>query len=71
MGVGALLPEREVRAMMLLRANVIAKGYSGARPEIVELLVGMLNAGLYPPCRSREAWARAVTSRRSRISRSR
>jgi histidine ammonia-lyase len=48
-GVGALLPEREVRAMMLLRANVIAKGYSGARPELVELLAAMLNAGLYPP----------------------
>jgi histidine ammonia-lyase len=48
-GVGPLLPEREVRAMMLLRANVIAKGFSGARPEIVELLIGMLNAGLHPP----------------------
>ena len=32
-GVGPLLPEREVRAMMLLRANVLAKGYSGARPD--------------------------------------
>jgi histidine ammonia-lyase len=48
-GVGELLPEREVRAMMLLRANVIAKGFSGARIELAELLVGMLNAGLYPP----------------------
>ncbi|HVX41646.1 MAG TPA: histidine ammonia-lyase [Gemmatimonadaceae bacterium] len=48
-GVGDLLPERETRAMMLLRANVIAKGYSGARPEIAELLLAMLNAGLYPP----------------------
>lgn len=48
-GVGPLLPEREVRAMMLLRANVIAKGYSGARPALVDLLAGMLNAGLYPP----------------------
>ena len=48
-GVGALLPEREVRAMMLLRANVIAKGYSGARPDLAELLAGMLNARLYPP----------------------
>ena len=47
-GVGALLPEREVRAMMLLRANVIAKGYSGARAELVDLLVAMLNAGLWP-----------------------
>ncbi|HEU4641790.1 MAG TPA: histidine ammonia-lyase [Gemmatimonadaceae bacterium] len=48
-GVGPLLPVREVRAMMLLRANVIAKGYSGARAELVDLLAGMLNAGLHPP----------------------
>jgi histidine ammonia-lyase len=48
-GVGPLLPEREVRAMMLLRANVIAKGYSGARPDLAELLVAMLNARLHPP----------------------
>src|SRR3982074_93114 len=46
-GVGPLLVEREARAMMLLRANVIAKGFSGARPALVELLAGMLNAGLY------------------------
>jgi len=38
-----------VRAMMLLRANVIATGYTGARPVLAELLVGMLNAGLHPP----------------------
>lgn len=48
-GVGPLLPDREVRAMMLLRANVIAKGFSGARPDLAELLLGMLNAGLAPP----------------------
>jgi histidine ammonia-lyase len=48
-GVGPLLPEREVRAMMLLRANVIAKGYCGARPELIDLLLGMLNAGIHPP----------------------
>jgi histidine ammonia-lyase len=48
-GVGPLLPEREARAMMLLRANVIAKGYSGARPVLVDTLAAMLNAGLYPP----------------------
>src|SRR5918992_1354533 len=47
-GVGPLLPEREVRALMLLRANVLAKGYSGARPELADLLVGMLNASLHP-----------------------
>jgi histidine ammonia-lyase len=48
-GVGPLLPERDVRAMMLLRANVLAKGYSGCRPDLVDLLAGMLNARLYPP----------------------
>ena len=48
-GVGPLLPEREARAMMLLRANVIAKGFSGARPLLVDTLAAMLNAGLYPP----------------------
>jgi histidine ammonia-lyase len=48
-GVGPPLSERETRALMLLRANVIAKGYSGARPVLVDLLVGMLAAGLYPP----------------------
>jgi histidine ammonia-lyase len=48
-GVGDKLPEREVRAMMLLRANVIAKGHSGARPELVDLLLEMLNSDVYPP----------------------
>ena len=48
-GVGPLLPEREVRAMMFLRANVLAKGFSGARPELVDLLLAMLNKGIYPP----------------------
>ena len=47
-GVGPRLPEREVRAMMLLRANTIAKGFSGARPELAELLCAMLDAGLHP-----------------------
>jgi histidine ammonia-lyase len=48
-GVGPLLPKREVRAMMLLRANVIAKGFSGARAAVPELLCAMLNADLWPP----------------------
>ena len=47
-GVGPLLPKREVRAMMLLRANVIAKGFSGARADVPALLCGMLNADLWP-----------------------
>jgi histidine ammonia-lyase len=47
-GVGPRLDERFVRAMMLLRANCLAKGFSGARPELVELLCAMLNARLWP-----------------------
>jgi len=50
-GVGPELCEREVRAMMLLRANVIAKGFSGARPDLPELLCAMLSAGLWPVVR--------------------
>ena len=48
-GVGEHLSRESTRAMMLLRANVLAKGYSGARPQLPDLLVGMLNAGLWPP----------------------
>ncbi len=48
-GVGPRLPVPAVRAMMLLRANVLAKGFSGARPELAELLCAMLEQGLHPP----------------------
>ncbi|MFP5354211.1 MAG: histidine ammonia-lyase, partial [Gemmatimonadota bacterium] len=48
-GVGPRLSEAETRAMMLLRANVLAKGCSGIRPTVVEQLLAMHNAGLYPP----------------------
>ena len=47
-GVGEPLSEAESRAMLLLRANVLAKGHSGVRPELLELLVNMLNAGVHP-----------------------
>jgi histidine ammonia-lyase len=43
-GVGAPLSEAETRAMMLLRANALAKGLSGVRPRVVETLCAMLNA---------------------------
>lgn len=46
-GVGPALGEAETRGLMLLRANVLAKGYSGIRPETVELLVAMLNRGVH------------------------
>ncbi len=47
-GVGDPLPVAEVRAMMLLRANVLATGHAGVRPSVVEALVAMLNAGVHP-----------------------
>jgi len=47
-GVGAPLPVEVVRALMLLRANVLLRPTSGVRPALVESLVGMLNAGVIP-----------------------
>ena len=47
-GVGDALPDEVVRAMTLLRANVLAKGHSGARPLIVDSLLGMLEHGVIP-----------------------
>jgi histidine ammonia-lyase len=47
-GVGEPLPEDAVRAMMLLRANALAKGWSGIRVTTVETLLAMLNKGVHP-----------------------
>lgn len=47
-GVGELLPSATVRALMLLRANCLACGFSGVRRETVELLLAMLAAGIHP-----------------------
>jgi histidine ammonia-lyase len=47
-GIGLPLSEPEVRAMMLLRANVLALGFSGIRPEVIELLCEMLNQRVHP-----------------------
>ena len=47
-GAGQPLSEAESRAMVLLRANVLAKGFSGCRPALVEGLVALLNAGVHP-----------------------
>ena len=52
-GVGAPLPVRDVRAAMALRANVLAKGYSGIRLETLDALVALLNAGVHPLVPSR------------------
>jgi histidine ammonia-lyase len=47
-GVGPALSEAEVRAMLLLRANVLALGYSGARPVVIETLLMMLEQNVCP-----------------------
>ena len=47
-GVGAPLEEAETRALMLLRANVLAKGFSGVRLETLDLLIALLNARVHP-----------------------
>src|SRR5580658_10562942 len=47
-GVGAPLARDEVRGMMLIRANVLAKGFSGIRPIVAERLCDLLNHGVTP-----------------------
>jgi histidine ammonia-lyase len=52
-GVDEPLPARAVRAMMALRANVLAKGYSGIRRATLERLIAALNARVHPRVPSR------------------
>ena len=52
-GVGEPYPDEVVRAAMLLRANALAKGYSGARVEVAELLLECLDRGVLPEVPSR------------------
>jgi histidine ammonia-lyase len=47
-GIGPSIEREVVRAMMVLRARSLAMGCSGTRPEVVEAIVGLLNAGLTP-----------------------
>ena len=47
-GVGELMQPEHVLLMMVFRANSLAKGVSGIRPEIVEMLVEMVNSGIAP-----------------------
>jgi histidine ammonia-lyase len=47
-GVGAPLSEEETRVMLLLRANVLAKGFSGVRAEVLTILLDMLNRRVHP-----------------------
>jgi histidine ammonia-lyase len=46
--VGAPLTREEARAMLLLRAHVLALGHSGVRPEVIDLMVRMLNEDVIP-----------------------
>src|SRR6476646_8918127 len=52
-GVGEPLPARTVRATMALRANVLAKGFSGIGLETLEALIALLNTGVHPYVPSR------------------
>lgn len=47
-GLGPPLSEMESRATLLLRANVLACGYSGARPLLIDALIAMLEGGVTP-----------------------
>jgi histidine ammonia-lyase len=47
-GAGRLLPTDAVRAIMLLRANALSKGFSGIRLSTLETLIEMLNKGVHP-----------------------
>jgi histidine ammonia-lyase len=52
-GVGEPLPSEAVRGMLLLRANALAKGFSGVRAELVDFLLDLLNQDLLPVVPSR------------------
>jgi histidine ammonia-lyase len=47
-GVGAFMKESTVRLMMVLKINSLARGYSGIRLEVIEALMRLVNAGVYP-----------------------
>lgn len=47
-GTGEPLPLEAVRALLLLRSNVMARGRSGVRPEVVEQMLGLLRADVLP-----------------------
>jgi histidine ammonia-lyase len=51
-GFGDPLPKEVIRAAILIRANTLAKGFSGVRPVIIETLLEMLNADLIPIVKS-------------------
>ncbi|MFQ5761093.1 MAG: histidine ammonia-lyase, partial [Acidiferrobacterales bacterium] len=52
-GVGDALPDAVVRGMLLLRANTLARGHSGVRPDVIDSLLALLNADVLPLVPSR------------------
>ena len=62
-GVAEPLPVPAVRALMLLRANVLAKGFSGIRRSTLEALLALLNSGLHPRVPSRQEGTRRQSHR--------
>ena len=67
-GVGDPLPGEIVRAMMTIRANMLAKGHSGVRPVVAQTLIDMLNAGVTLACPPKARWAPAAIWPRWRTS---
>src|SRR5262245_1360799 len=47
-GTGALLSDEVVRLIMVLKTISLARGYSGVRPEVIEMLLALINARIYP-----------------------
>ena len=47
-GVGPLLPDAVVRLILILKVNSLARGHSGVRRSVIEALLALLNAGIYP-----------------------
>jgi histidine ammonia-lyase len=70
-GVGALLDDEAVRLVMLLKVASLARGYSGVRPELVDALLALLNAEVYPCVPSKGSVGASGDLARSRISRQR
>jgi histidine ammonia-lyase len=52
-GMGEPLPDPAVRGMLLLRANTLARGFSGVRAEVIDALLALLNRGVLPVVPSR------------------
>ncbi|MGF1724008.1 histidine ammonia-lyase [Photobacterium nomapromontoriensis] len=47
-GIGELMADHTVRLMMILKINSLARGYSGVRPVVIDALITLINADVYP-----------------------